>query len=246
MTKVLVVEHEAQCPPAWMGEWLEAAGATLDVHRPYDGQTLPDNLDEYAGWVILGGTMGANDDAAYPWLTDVKRLVRLAAETHVPTLGICLGHQLCAVALGGEVRRNPRGQQIGVLDVGWTGDAGGDPLFADLASDRVRAVQWNDDLVVARPPGCVVLAETPAGELQAARFAPTVWGVQWHPEAGAEVVRPWADNDRDRVKERGVDVEEYVAAVAAAREELRAAWSRLADGFMGRVREAAHAAGAAR
>jgi GMP synthase (glutamine-hydrolysing) len=245
VSKVLVVEHEAQCPPAWMGEWLSAAGATVEVRRPYAGETLPEQLDDYGGWMILGGAMGANDDAAYPWLADVKRLVRTAADSETPTLGICLGHQLCAVALGGEVRRNPLGQQIGVLDVGWTDAAEDDRLFGELVRPA-RAVQWNDDLVVTPPPGCVPLAETPSAELQAARFAPGVWGVQWHPEAGAEVVRPWADSDRDRVKERGVDVEEYVAAVAAAREELRATWRRLAEGFLGRIREAAGTAGAPR
>lgn len=245
MSTVLVVEHEAQCPPAWMGEWLEDAGATVEVCRPYRGEPTPERLDGYAGWVILGGSMGADDDAAHPWLTDVKRLVRQAAEERVPTLGICLGHQLCAAALGGEVRRNLRGQQIGVLDVGWTDAAVDDPLFGALVG-QARAVQWNDDLVVTAPPGCVALAQTPHGELQAARFAPTVWGVQWHPEAGAHVVRPWADNDRDRVKERGVDVEEYVAAVAAAGDELRATWRGLAEGFLARVRAAESAAGAAR
>jgi GMP synthase (glutamine-hydrolysing) len=245
VNKVLVVEHEAQCPPAWMEEWLEAAGATVEVRRPYAGDALPERLDGHAGWVVLGGSMGAHDDAEHPWLTDVKRLVRVAADARVPTLGICLGHQLCAVALGGEVRRNPRGQQIGVLDVGWTDEAKEDPLFARL-TDPARAVQWNDDLVLTPPPGAVTLAETPAGELQAARFAPTVWGVQWHPEAGAEVVRPWADSDRDRVRERGVDVEDYVASVASARDELRATWRGLADGFMALIREAARSAGAPR
>ena len=63
------------------------------------------------------------------------------------------------------------------------------------------------------------------------RYAPTVWGVQSHPEAGEEIVRSWADSDRDEAVERGVDVDEYVARVAAAREELRSAWRPLATGF---------------
>ena len=66
------------------------------------------------------------------------------------------------------------------------------------------------------------------GEVQAMRFAPTVWGVQWHPEAGEDIVRVWADKDRDHAAERGVDLAGYVAAVGAAREEMRATWSPLA------------------
>lgn len=221
------------CPPGWVGEWLLDAGAALDVRRPYAGDELPDDLNGHDAFVVLGGSMGANDDADFPWLTRVKHLVRRAAATEVPTLGICLGHQLSAVALGGRVERNPRGQQVGVLDVGWTAQAAADPLLGSFAAatghDRpTRAVQWNNDLVIETPPGTAVLAHTPHDEVQAARFAPTVWGVQWHPEAGEEIVRVWAEKDRDDAAERGVDLAGYVAAVGAAREELRSTWAPLA------------------
>jgi GMP synthase (glutamine-hydrolysing) len=185
--------------------------------------------------------MGAEDDADHGWLTDVKRLVREAAEHGVHTWGICLGHQLCAVALGGEVARNPRGQQIGVLDVGWRPDSADDPLFAPV-SGPVRAVQWNDDIVVRLPDGAVLLAETLRGEVQAARFAPTVWGVQWHPEAGGDIIRVWADDDRDDAIERGIDVYEYLQHVRDAEPELRATWRPLVESFVAGVRTAVPAA----
>jgi GMP synthase (glutamine-hydrolysing) len=157
---------------------------------------------------------------SYPWLTQVKALVHSAVEDGTPTLGICLGMQLATVALGGAVHRNPAGQQIGVLPVGWRPAAEEDALFASVTGMR-RAVQWNDDVVRRLPSGAVVLAQTAGGEIQAARFAPRVWGVQWHPELGAQIAARWADADRDSVWERGVDVDEYVADVAAAEEELR-------------------------
>lgn len=229
--RVLVVEHEQMCPPGWVGEWLLDAGAALDVLRPYAGDALPDDLDGHDAFVVLGGSMGANDDGDYPWLTRVKHLVRRAAANDVPTLGICLGHQLSAVALGGRVERNPRGQQVGVLDVGWTAEADTDPLLGPVATAPARptrAVQWNNDLVVETPPGTVVLAHTRDDEVQAARFAPTVWGVQWHPEAGEDIVRVWAEKDRDDAAEHGVDLARYVAAVGDARDELRRTWAPLA------------------
>lgn len=218
------------CPPGWFGEWLVEAGLPIDVRRPYIGEDLPGGLDGHRSLVVLGGSMNAYSDDTYPWLTGVKGLLRQAAEERVPALGICLGHQLAAVALGGEVHTNPRGQQIGVLDVGWTEAARTDPLLGPLGRS-CRAVQWNNDVVGRLPTGAEVLARTPAGELQAARFAPTVWGVQWHPEAGVEIVTAWADLDRDEVHERDVDVDDYLAAVAAAREELRASWAPLARSF---------------
>lgn len=229
------------CPPGWVGEWLTDAGADVDVRQPYDGGDLPATLDDHDAMVVLGGSMGAYDDADHAWLTDVKELVRHAAARGVPTWGICLGHQLCAVALGGEVVRNPRGQQIGVIEVGWRPGAADDALFATVPRPT-RAAQWNNDIVARLPDGALTLAATGHGELQAARFAPTVWGVQWHPEAGRDIVRVWADNDRDEAVERGVDVDEYVGQVTDAEPELRATWQPLADGFVARARTRAPAA----
>jgi hypothetical protein len=60
-----------------------------------------------------------------------------------------------------------------------------------------------------------------------------VWGVQWHPEAGAEIIARWAEHDRDDAMERGVDVGRYLADVAAAGERLRQVWPLLARGFAG-------------
>lgn len=240
---VLVVEHEAQCPPGWVGEWLTEAGCPVEVRRPYAGDALPDRLGAHRGMVVLGGTMDAWADAAFPWLTQVKELVRQAAASGVPTLGICLGHQLAALALGGSVARNPYGQQIGVLEVGWTPAAYDDPLLAQLTTAR-GAVQWNNDIVTALPPGAQVLAHTPRGELQAARFAPTVWGVQWHPEAGPEIVTAWAVAERDHAVERGVDVDARLAEVTAARVRLRHDWQPLATAFLRRSADAEQTAGA--
>lgn len=234
---ILVVQHETDCPTGWVGDWLVEAGAVLDVRHPYRGDDLPPNLDGFSGLLVLGGSMGANDDADHAWLPATKALIREGAVRRVPVLGICLGHQLCAVALGGEVVRNPRGQQIGVISVGWADEAATDELFGATAGP-VRAVQWNNDIVSRLPEGAVLLAETPAGEVQAARFAPTVWGVQWHPEAGHDIIRTWVDEDRDDAAERGIDVDFHVNAVAEAEQEMRTTWRPLAERFLALTRSA--------
>lgn len=226
--RILVVEHQASCPPALFGLWLEEAGAVLDVCRPWAGDALP-SPSSYDALLVLGGEMGANDDDTVPWLGPLKELVREAVAEGLPTLGICLGHQVIAVALGGEVRRNPRGQAVGVLDTGWTAARDDDPLTGHLTG--TRGIQWNNDVVTRAPEGTVVLAESAAGELQVARFARRAWGVQLHPEADARVVEAWASSDRAEHLERGLDQDAVLAEVDAARAELDAAWQPLARRF---------------
>jgi GMP synthase (glutamine-hydrolysing) len=228
--RLLVVEHEPACPPAHLGTWLGDAGAVLEVCRPWAGEEVP-GLAGYDAFMILGGSMGANDDATHPWLSTVKDRVREAADAGVPTLGVCLGHQLIAVALGGTVEANPRGQQVGLYDVGWLPEARDDQLVSGLPPS-MRGIQWNTDLVTALPDGAVALAETAEGELQIARFAPTVWGVQPHPEADEPVLQSWAAGDRDDHLERGIDQAAVLAEIDAARAELDDVWRPLASGLV--------------
>ena len=232
---VLVVEHDRECPPALLGGWLAEAGCELDVRRPYAGDELPP-LTSYDGLLVLGGPMGAGDDAEHGWLTPVKELVREARAGHLPTLGVCLGHQLIAVALGGCVERNRFGQQVGLLGVGWTDAARDDELLGPLATPR-RGVQWNDDVVLELPPGATLLAATTRGEIQAVRYAPRMWGVQLHPEVDVPVLLPWAESDRGSHETRGINTDDLLRDIDAAREELDDAWRPLATGFAALVRD---------
>lgn len=222
---VLVIQHQDDCPPALIGDWLVEAGCVLDVRRPYAGSPLPLTLEDHDAVLVLGGSMGANDDAAHSWLTATKELVREAAGRAVPTLGVCLGHQLVAVALGGEAAPNPRGQQLGLLPMGWTDDARDDDLTRGLTGTGF-GVHWNDDIVLRPPAATVVLAQTPDGELQVARFAPTVWGVQLHPEVDETILAAWARDEPDRY-DPGV-LDDVLALIAAARDDLAIGWSQLA------------------
>lgn len=230
---VLVVEHGDDGPPGWVGESLVEAGCVLDVRRPYAGDTLPTTLADHDAMVVLGGAMDAGADAAYPWLATTKELVQQAAREGVPALGICLGHQLCAVALGGTVGRNPRGQQIGLVDVGWRDAAGVDPLLAPVATAR-QGVHWNDDIVLDLPAGATVLATAPAGEPQAVRYAPSVWGLQLHPEVDEQAIEPWAAMERGRYEPA------YLAGVlevvAQAHDRLAADWQPLGAALAGLAR----------
>ena len=237
--RVLVVQHEVECPPARVGDWLVDAGCRLEVRHPYAGDALPAATalsEEYDAMLVLGGAMGADDDEHLGWIGPTKELLRAAADQQVPALGICLGHQMMASALGGRVDRNPLGQQVGILSVGWTEAARPDPLFGPLATPR-RGVQWNNDVVTRLPPQAVELARTERGEGQVARFGPVMWGVQLHPEVDAAIVASWvSDTERESLAGRGIDALALIEGIEHAREELDAAWRPLSTGFAALVR----------
>ncbi|HEV2797351.1 MAG TPA: type 1 glutamine amidotransferase [Nocardioides sp.] len=228
-TRVLVVEHQASCPPHLVGRWLAEAGCTLSVCRPYTGDALP-ALTSYDAVLVMGGDMGAYDDDRAPWLPALKSLVRDAVDASVPALGICLGHQVMAVALGGEVARNPRGQTVGLQPVGWSEDVADDLLFSARGGDEA-AIHWNNDIVVRMPDGGVVLARTPGGEVQVARLAPLAWGVQSHPEVDTDVVTGWAAEDRDDLVALGLDEQAVLAEIKDAEAALEAQWRPLVQRF---------------
>lgn len=237
---ILVVEHEAQCPPARLGDWLRAAGTELEVCRPYAGDRLPSlrpsTGTSYAGLLVLGGSASANDDSI-EYFEPLREMVRDAAAAGVPTLGVCLGHQVIARALGGAVEVNPQGQQVGVLTAGWTDAAETDVLFGP--SRPARAIQWNHDVVVGLPEGAEVLAATPDGETQVVRFAPTVWGVQAHPEATLAICTQWAAEDRDEHELRGLDQRRFLTEVGEAEDSLGREWEPVARRFAALVLEGA-------
>lgn len=231
-----MIEHEADDPIHLMGTWME--GVEISVCRPYVGDSVPASVAGIDGLVVMGGAMGAYDDEKASWLPATRELIRQAAQHGVPTLGICLGHQLCTVALGGEVIVNPQGRQLGLLDVGWTDEAAEDELLGGVVGPR-RAMHWNDDIAVRLPDGARQLATASTGEVQAARHAPSVWGIQWHPEVDDAVVADWATDGSLPEDEK----QELVDDLVRSRADLDAAWRPLARRFAELVAERASALG---
>jgi GMP synthase (glutamine-hydrolysing) len=236
--RLLVIQHEDDCPPGWFGEWAEASGLTLDIRTPYraNGSTsndLPPGVDGVNGLLVLGGEMGAYDDARCPWLVPTRELIRSAVSSGVPTLGICLGHQLVTVAMGGSVLVNPKGRALGVMAVSLTEAGRGDPMFSALPDDAV-AVQWNNDTVDRLPDDAEVLARDPRGDIQAARFGSDAWGLQFHPEVNARIFQDWVDADSDgkgSPADGGPSPADVVAEIRAVEGRLEATWRAFAERF---------------
>ncbi len=158
--------------------------------------------------IVITGSP-ANVPTREAWMLRTEAWLREVVAAGMPVFGICFGHQILAQALGGEVQKNPRGREIGTITVEQTID---DPLFDGLPT-RFTANVTHIDTVVRLPPGAVGLARSPLENYQAIRFTPSCYGVQFHPEIDAEVMRGYIDTRREILAAEGFDVEAMLASI---------------------------------
>jgi GMP synthase-like glutamine amidotransferase len=184
------VQHVACEGPGLLADVLFQDGWELDLRcMDAPGAILPEKLEGYNALVILGGPMGAYEEEAYPYLYRVQQLIREAAGKRVPTVGICLGGQLIARALGAEVKPNPV-KEIGWYPVRLTAAGRQAALFAGLPPE-FPVFQWHGD-TFALPEGAVLLAEGETCANQAFVYGGCVWALQFHLEVTPEMVANWA------------------------------------------------------
>ena len=225
LTRLLVVEHEADAGLGRLAPVLRQA-ARLDVHRPYLGDRLPDGLSGHQGLIVLGGAMSAWDDEVAPWLPATRGLLAGAVGAGLPTLGICLGAQLLAVATGGRVERGDRGLEVGLVPVTALPAATDDALLGTAAGDDesipVEVAQYHQDAITELPPDATLLATGERYPHQAFRVGKSGWGVQYHPEVTAADFAAWLRDGHGAVRAAGLDAAEIARRYAAAEPGLAA------------------------
>lgn len=227
MTAVAVLHH-LQRPFLGHVAALREAGVTLEERRLRDGDALPD-LDAVGGAVLLGGEQSAaGDEAAF---VEELAWLREAVARRVPVLGICLGGQLLARALGGEVRRE--GRVVEWRELPRLAAGAGDPLFSALP-DPVPALHWNED-VLEPPAGAVELVARGGPGAEAFRAGDCAWGIQYHPDVDDRELERWFEEWGEDVAVAGRDLGELRAESARrlpqqerASRALFAAFGRLA------------------
>jgi GMP synthase-like glutamine amidotransferase len=188
--RILVLQHLASEHPGAFLAHAARDGAFFDTVELDEGGTIPP-LEAYDALWVMGGAMDVWDVDDHPWLIAEKQAIRRwVRDIQKPYVGICLGHQLLADALGGTCgpMRTP---EVGVLDVALTAAGERDPLLAGTPR-RSRALQWHGVRVAEPPEGAVVLATSPACPIQAIRVGDRSWGLQYHVEARPETVSDWS------------------------------------------------------
>jgi GMP synthase (glutamine-hydrolysing) len=185
-----------------------AAGAArvLDARA---GPALPDPT-ELAGVVVTGSAAMVSEREA--WSERAGQWLAAAVGAGTPVLGICYGHQLLAQALGGRVGRNPRGREIGTVRLSLLPEARGDPLLGALGA-QAAVHETHVECVLELPAGARRLAESELDPVQAYAVGERTWGVQFHPEFDAEVMRSYLDGRRDALRAEGLDPDALLSEV---------------------------------
>jgi GMP synthase-like glutamine amidotransferase len=187
---------------------LRRAGVALDERRLRAGDPLP-SLGEVDGILSLGGERSVRDIEGDEALAAEAELLRAAVAAEVPVLGVCLGGQLLAHALGGSVRRLPR-RKVHWAPLEPLPAAAGDPLLGALPAGA-RGLHWNED-GFEPPPGAVELLRRPGPSGEAFRAGPCAWGVQFHAEVDEPAAEAWYRNWGAALAAAGVDEREARAA----------------------------------
>lgn len=191
--KILLIVHQNTSDPGRVGAVLQEQGFELDMRCPNIGNLLPTGLTEHDGVVIFGGPMSANDGHDMPGIGAELDFISRVIDSGKPVLGICLGAQLIAKALGAGVTKHPEGlAEIGYARISPTPEG---KLFLE---EPMMVYQWHRE-GFELPAGVTLLAEGEAFRNQAFRYRDTVFALQFHPEVTLETIKRWTAKSAERL-----------------------------------------------
>ncbi|NJR62803.1 MAG: type 1 glutamine amidotransferase [Cyanobacteria bacterium CRU_2_1] len=187
--KFLVIKHVVVEGLGVFGQFCQDAGITIDTVELEKGDPFPD-LEGYAALWVMGGPMNVEDEAKFPWLVDEKVLIRKAVrDLQLPYMGVCLGAQLLADALGGEVQPMLT-PEVGLLNVTMT-STGCNHSFLTGLPETLTVLQWHGQEVKRLPVGATLLASSDHCQVQAYAVGDYAFGLQFHSEVTNETVGDW-------------------------------------------------------
>jgi len=194
----LILQHTLEERGGLFEKILLEQGWALDARPLFSGTPLPDSLEDYGMVLVLGGPMSVNDEKDHPFLKNEIPFIRKALKIGYPVLGICLGAQLMAKALGARVYPGPH-KEIGWYWLNQTPSARSDPLFVRL-DPYFLVFQWHGE-TFDLPSEAFCLAGNQAYPNQAFRFGTSAYGLQFHFEITRPMLKTWLSSWVEEIKE---------------------------------------------
>ncbi|MDO8431207.1 MAG: type 1 glutamine amidotransferase [Candidatus Binatus sp.] len=230
MAKIYVLQHHAVENLGSIADALEGAALAWQYVRVHDGQPIPAEMKGAGGLIVMGGPMGVYQTDRYPFLREEMALIEDAIEHNRPVLGVCLGAQIVAAALGAKVDRNPRGKEIGWHPIRLEPAARDDRLMRGLP-ETLTPFHWHGD-IFDLPAGAVSLASSDKTPCQAFRYGDKTYALQFHFEVTDASVRAMADafaKDLQREKiaaaEMIADSDRYAAPLEQIADTVFSRWA---------------------
>ena len=211
------LQHLPDEGPGHAASWLAAHGHSLVYTKLFEADPIFPGLADFDGLLILGGAMSVHDEADFPWLAPEKAFLRQVLRAGKITLAICLGAQLVAQELGGEVRRNPE-PEIGFWTVRFSAKALAHPLLRGWP-DKATVLNWHFDTFTV-PPGAVRVGMSAGCAAQGYVWGDGIIGLQFHPEMTEEMVEKLIHFENHETAQE----QEFVQTAAQVRAKLKSVW----------------------
>jgi GMP synthase (glutamine-hydrolysing) len=208
MAKIIVLQHHPAETLGTIADALESAALAWQYVRIHDGQAPPKEMRGAGGLVVMGGPQTVYQPDRYPYLRDELRLIEEALKENKPILGICLGSQLLAAALGAKVYRNTD-REIGWYRVRLSDSAKDDRLMHGLATE-FTAAHWHSD-IFDLPAGATALASSDRTPVQSFRYREKAYGLLFHAEMTAEILAALIAEFGEGLKRVGIDGDAILA-----------------------------------
>jgi GMP synthase (glutamine-hydrolysing) len=209
MAKIYVLQHHPVENLGNIADALEGAALAWQYVQVANGQPVPPSMKGAGGLIVMGGPMGVYQTDRYPWLRDEMHLIEDAMKLNLPVLGICLGAQILAAALGAKVERNPNGKEIGWHPIRLHDSAKDDRLMRGLPT-TMTPFHWHGDIFEV-PPGAVSLASSDKTPCQAFRQGDKTYGFQFHFEVTREGVAAMAEAFAKGLVRQNIPADQMIA-----------------------------------
>lgn len=190
--EVLILQHVASEGPGTIQDYLDTQKIPSRFIKLYENEALPKAFDEVRAVIVMGGPMNVYEEEKFPFLKKEDQFIKKLVQEGIPILGVCLGSQLLAKALGAKVMK-AGAPEIGWGDVEVTEDGAKDPFFGELKSKKLRVLQWHED-TFELPKGAVHLASSRIAPNQAFRYKDRYYGFQFHVEVDRLILEEWFKN----------------------------------------------------